>query len=100
MGAMTKSEHFEFVAAKPVIGPSPPMLTRQAAWHLLTERNPLWKKNEFTGIYKLEDSPMRKLASYIRKYGQVDGEKLYRLLQREAALASAVARKEKALGIK
>jgi hypothetical protein len=43
---------------------------------------------------------MRKLASYTRKYGQVEGEKLYRMLQREAALASAVARKKKSLGVK
>jgi hypothetical protein len=59
----------------------------------------LWKENEFPGIYNLEGCTMRKLASYTRKYGQVEGEKLYRLLQREAALASAVARKKKALGI-
>jgi len=43
---------------------------------------------------------MRKIASYTRKYGQVEGEALYRLLQREAALASAVARKKKVPGIK
>jgi hypothetical protein len=39
---------------------------------------------------------MRKLASYIRKYDPIlglgEGERLYRRLQREAALASAHAR--------
>jgi hypothetical protein len=38
---------------------------------------------------------MRKLASYTRKYGAVEGLRLYTLLQREAALASAVARQKK-----
>jgi hypothetical protein len=40
---------------------------------------------------------MRRLASYVRKYGPVDGPVLYRRLQREAALASAVARLKKRL---
>jgi len=38
---------------------------------------------------------MRKLTSYIRKYGLERGAKMYRLLQREAALASAHARDKK-----
>ena len=38
---------------------------------------------------------MRKLASYIKKYGKERGEKMYRRLQREAALASAHARDKK-----
>lgn len=42
---------------------------------------------------------MRKLESYIRKYGPIEGPKLYRLLQREAALASAVARQKKRMGL-
>jgi hypothetical protein len=39
---------------------------------------------------------MRKRQSYINKYPD-DGEALYRLLQREAALAAAVARKKKSM---
>lgn len=37
----------------------------------------------------------RNLASYIRKYGAVEGKKMYDRLQREAALASAHARHKK-----
>jgi len=41
-------------------------------------------------------TPMRKLASYIRKYdpilGPGEGERLYRRLQREAAIAAGIAR--------
>jgi hypothetical protein len=40
---------------------------------------------------------MRKLASYIKKYGDVEGPKMFRRLQREAALASAHARHKKAI---
>ena len=42
---------------------------------------------------------MRKLDSYIRKYGPVKGPKMYYRLQKEAALASAHARQKKRLGI-
>jgi hypothetical protein len=41
---------------------------------------------------------MRKLALYVAKYGQEQGERLYRVLQREAALASVAARLKKKLG--
>lgn len=41
---------------------------------------------------------MRKLQSYIRVYGAVEGPIIYRRLQREAALASAHARHMKRLG--
>lgn len=40
---------------------------------------------------------MRKRQSYIDKYGTVEGEKMYRNLQREAALASVHARQKKRL---
>jgi len=40
---------------------------------------------------------MRKLQSYINKYGPIHGPKMYRRLQREAALASAHARHKKAI---
>jgi hypothetical protein len=40
---------------------------------------------------------MRRLESYIRKYGPELGEKMYRNLQREAALASVHARLMKRL---
>jgi hypothetical protein len=41
--------------------------------------------------------PMRKLESYVRKYGAEVGARMYRNLQREAALASAHARLMKRL---
>ncbi len=37
----------------------------------------------------------RTLASYINKYGEVEGAKMYRTLQREAAHASVHARRKK-----
>jgi hypothetical protein len=40
---------------------------------------------------------MRKLESYIKKYGKEEGTKMFRRLQREAALASAHARHKKAV---
>ena len=40
---------------------------------------------------------MRKLASYVKKYGPVEGPKMFSRLQREAALASAHARHKKAI---
>jgi hypothetical protein len=40
---------------------------------------------------------MRKLESYIKKYGPIDGPKMFRRLQREAALASGHARHKKAI---
>jgi hypothetical protein len=40
---------------------------------------------------------MRKLESYVKKYGPIIGEKIYRNLQREAALASLHARRMKRL---
>jgi hypothetical protein len=40
---------------------------------------------------------MRRLASYIEKYGEVEGRKMFARLQREAALASAHARHKKAI---
>jgi hypothetical protein len=40
---------------------------------------------------------MRKLDSYVKKYGKTEGTKMYRRLQREAALASAHARHKKAI---
>jgi hypothetical protein len=40
---------------------------------------------------------MRRLASYIKKYGDVEGPRMFRRLQREAALASAHARQKKAI---
>jgi hypothetical protein len=40
---------------------------------------------------------VRKLASYIKNYGPVEGPKLYRLLQREANLASQIAKRKKKL---
>jgi len=40
---------------------------------------------------------MRKLESYVRKYGAEVGARMYRNLQREAALASAHARLMKRL---
>jgi hypothetical protein len=43
---------------------------------------------------------MRKLESYIKKYGPIDGAEMYRRLQREAALASAHARQKKAIAAK
>jgi hypothetical protein len=41
---------------------------------------------------------MRKLSSYVRKYGPIEGPRMYRRLQREAALASAHARHMKRIG--
>jgi hypothetical protein len=41
---------------------------------------------------------MRKLESYIKKYGEKDGRAMYARLQKEAALASAHARHLGALG--
>lgn len=38
---------------------------------------------------------MRKLNSYIKVHGPVEGPKMYRNLQREAALASVHARQKK-----
>ena len=43
---------------------------------------------------------MRKLESYIKEYGDVDGKKMFRRLQREAALASGHARHKKAIAKK
>lgn len=40
---------------------------------------------------------MRTLESYIKKYGEVDGKKMFRRLQREAALASAHVRDKQAI---
>ncbi len=40
---------------------------------------------------------MRKLDSYVKKYGPVNGPKMFRRLQREAALASAHARHKKSI---
>ena len=40
---------------------------------------------------------MRKLASYISKYGEKDGRRMYERLQKEAALASAHARHKKVI---
>jgi hypothetical protein len=40
---------------------------------------------------------MRKLESYVKKYGPIEGTKMYRHLQRESALASAHERNKKAL---
>jgi hypothetical protein len=40
---------------------------------------------------------MRKLESYINKYGAKEGRKMFTRLQREAALASAHARHKKAI---
>jgi hypothetical protein len=40
---------------------------------------------------------MRKLESYIKEYGRIEGTKMYRRLQREAALASGHARQKKKL---
>jgi len=40
---------------------------------------------------------MRKLESYVRKYGPVIGPKIFRTLQREAAHASVHARRMKKL---
>lgn len=40
---------------------------------------------------------MRTLESYEDKYGKVDGPKMFRRLQREAALASGHARHKKAI---
>jgi hypothetical protein len=40
---------------------------------------------------------MRKLKSYIKKYGPIDGPKMFTRLQREAALASAHACHKKAI---
>jgi len=40
---------------------------------------------------------MRKLESYIKKYGKKGGTKMFKRLQREAALASAHARHKKAI---
>lgn len=42
---------------------------------------------------------MRRLQSYIAKYGQEEGSKLYRLLQQSASAASRVARQKKKMGI-
>jgi hypothetical protein len=43
---------------------------------------------------------MRKLESYIRKYGTKEGTKMFTRLQREAALASAHARRKKRIASK
>jgi hypothetical protein len=40
---------------------------------------------------------VRKLDSYIEKYGKSEGERMFRRLQREAALASGHARQKKKL---
>ena len=40
---------------------------------------------------------MRKLDSFVKKYGPVEGPKMFSRLQREAALASAHARHKKAI---
>ena len=42
---------------------------------------------------------MRKLQSYINKYGQVKGPHLYRALQQSASAASRVARLKKKMDI-
>jgi hypothetical protein len=47
-------------------------------------------------MYK-EARNMRKLESYVKKYGPEDGPKMFRCLQREAALASAHARHKKSI---
>jgi hypothetical protein len=43
---------------------------------------------------------MRKLESYVKKYGPKEGPKMYRRLQREAALASGHARHKKSQAVK
>lgn len=43
---------------------------------------------------------MRKLDSYQKKYGAVEGEAMYRRLQKMSALASAHARQKKKLAKK
>jgi hypothetical protein len=40
---------------------------------------------------------VRKLESFVKKYGPVEGPKMFSRLQREAALASAHARHKKAI---
>ncbi len=40
---------------------------------------------------------MRKLESFVKTYGLEEGSKMFRRLQREAALASAHARHKKAI---
>jgi general stress protein YciG len=40
---------------------------------------------------------LRKLDSFVKKYGPVEGPKMFSRLQREAALASAHARQKKAI---
>ncbi len=42
---------------------------------------------------------MRKLQSYINKYGQENGTALYRALQQSASAASRVARLKKKMGV-
>ena len=42
---------------------------------------------------------MRKRDSYVRKYGEEVGGKLYRLLQQEANMASQVAKFKKKYGL-
>ena len=44
------------------------------------------------------ESKMRKLQSFINKYGPIEGPVMYRRLQRISALASAHARHKKRLG--
>jgi len=41
---------------------------------------------------------MRRIVRYIAKYGPLEGPKLFARLQREAALASLIARQKKRLG--
>jgi len=43
---------------------------------------------------------MRNLQSYVKKYGPIDGPKMFIRLQREAALASAHGRHKKAIAKK
>jgi hypothetical protein len=43
---------------------------------------------------------MRTLQSYVKKYGKNDGTKMYKRLQREAALASGHARHKKTIANK
>ena len=43
---------------------------------------------------------MRTLESYVKKYGEVEGKRMFRRLQREAALASGHARHKKSIAKK
>jgi hypothetical protein len=54
-------------------------------------------RGSYRAARRAEEHSMRKLRSYVNVHGQERGAKLYRLLQREANLASQIAKLKKRL---